>query len=178
MTGGARVLQRDRQERDWYPTPPDVTAALLRRHLLAGRGVWEPCCGDGAMARVLEEHGAQVYLSDIHPQIDGAETLDFFASKALPAGCDAIITNPPFVKAAEFIWHAMKMQPGFVAVLLKSTFWHAIRRRPLFEAHPPSHVHPLTWRPDFLGLGGPTMDVIWSVWDGSRGPTIYEPLHR
>lgn len=181
MTGGARVLQRERQERDWYPTPSDVTQALVNRHSLAGRRVWEPCCGDGAMSTVLRLNGATVHQSDIEPQVEDAATLDFFWTMEMPGGCEAIVTNPPFVRAADFIWHAMKLKPKFVAVLLKSTFWHAVRRRPLFDAHPPTHVHPLTWRPDFLGLGGPTMDVIWTVWDLSkrrRKTTIYEPMDR
>lgn len=135
------------------------------------------------MAQVIEAHGTKVHLSDIHPQIEGAEAQDFFWTTEMPSGCDAIVTNPPFVHAAEFISHAMSLKPTFLAVLLKSTFWHAMRRRKLFDTYPPTYVHPLTWRPDFLGLGGPTMDVMWCVWITPKGrrrkkATLYEPMHR
>ena len=38
--------------------------ALLRRVRLPN-GIWEPCCGDGAMARVLESHGHRVVGTDL-----------------------------------------------------------------------------------------------------------------
>ena len=46
----------DRQENDFYPTPDWVTEALLNSVELRGP-VWEPCCGDGSMVRVIESRG-------------------------------------------------------------------------------------------------------------------------
>lgn len=178
MAGGARVRQRPRQARDWYPTPVEVTRALARRHGFGGVAVWEPCCGDNAMADVLAGAGARVVSSDIAPLVEGAETLDFLAATGLPTGVTAIVTNPPFKLAAQFIRHALSLRPRFCAILLKSTFWHAVTRRGLYDAHPPSYIHPLTWRPDFLGFGRPTMECMWTVWIEGQGPTVYEPMHR
>lgn len=179
MTGGARVVQRDRQDRDWYPTPADVTRVLLRRHDLSSEIIWEPCCGDGSMANVFEEFGARTVRSDIHPMCEGAMTQDFLTAEKVPEGVTAIVTNPPYKLAPQFIVRAMSFRPRFCAMFLKSTFWHAIRRRNLWETFPPSHVHFLTWRPDFLNLGAPAMDFIWTVWRSDHeGPTTYSPLHR
>ncbi|GAB7057373.1 hypothetical protein JCM16163A_41220 [Paenibacillus sp. YK5] len=48
-----------RRELDYYPTPPEVTHALMQ--FLKAEGVldgvwliWEPACGDGAMSEVLK----------------------------------------------------------------------------------------------------------------------------
>ena len=41
-----------------------MTEALLRTVCLPKR-IWEPCCGDGAMARVLESHGHHVVATDL-----------------------------------------------------------------------------------------------------------------
>jgi hypothetical protein len=51
-----------REGRDFYATPNWVTEALLRHVSLRGP-VWEPCCGDGAMATVLAAHGYDVISS-------------------------------------------------------------------------------------------------------------------
>jgi len=179
MTGGARVIQRDRQLRDWYPTPSDVTQALINVHPVAGMTLWEPCCGDGSMSKVLEKAGAVVICSDIMPLIEGAYTQDFLTTTQMPDGATGIVTNPPYKLAAQFIEHAMNMKPDFVAMLLKSTFWHAARRYTIWRKYRPSHIHPLLWRPDFLNLGAPAMDFMWACWIADHsGPTVYEPLPR
>jgi hypothetical protein len=59
-----RNLDYARQERDFYPTPAWVMEALLRRVPLPN-GIWESCCGDGAMAQVLESHGHRVVGTDL-----------------------------------------------------------------------------------------------------------------
>lgn len=61
-----RVVSR--KDADFWPTPDWATAdwataAVLDRENLPGR-VWEPACGDGAMARVLEGRGYRVEATD------------------------------------------------------------------------------------------------------------------
>lgn len=52
-------------------------------------------------------------------------------------------------------------------------------RLELFQQYRPAVVYPLTWRVDFLGLGNPTMDVMWVVWRSHMaGQTDYRPLAR
>ena len=59
-TGYARV------ERDLYPTPAWVIAALAEHLELRGLTVWEPACGDGRMVEALRAAGsAHVYGSDV-----------------------------------------------------------------------------------------------------------------
>jgi len=175
MAGGH---SKGRQPHDFYPTPDEATHALLRAEHphLAGRTVWEPACGDGAMLRVLEAWRLPCVGTDIRATGVGRQA-DFLQTTRLLG--DAIVTNPPFRCAAEFIQHALfVLEVDYLALLLKSTFFHAANRLPLFRNHPPSVVYPLTWRIDFLGLGRPTMEVMWVVWDVRRAGTKYEPLAR
>lgn len=175
MAGGNP--QDGRQPRDYYGTPREVTVALLKEegwNLPAN--VLEPACGDGAMAEVIAEH-AYVVASDIHPLGYGIKK-DFFE---IDAGGNfdnwAIITNPPFNLAVKFIEHGLSMQPKMLALVLKATFWHAKSRYELFERTKPAAIYPLTWRPDFLNKGAPTMDICWTVWRRDHvGATIYKPL--
>lgn len=170
--GGAR------RKDDFYPTPPEATHALVRRwseHI--PRNVWESACGDGAMADVIHSYGYEVILSDVEDRGCSAIIRDFMSFDR--ARAPAIITNPPFNLAHEFIRHATNLSGAtFVALLLKSTYWHAARREALFKTRPPSFIHPLLWRLDFDGRGAPTMDCAWNVWLFDGAPTRYEPIPK
>jgi hypothetical protein len=164
-----------RQERDFYPTPIEVTQALLSVETFEG-GIWEPACGNGAMSNVLLAAGYKVISTDIHP-LDFGTQADFFNVK--PRLVTNIVTNPPFDLAQRFIEHAMLFQPKKLALVLKATYWHAKNRMPLFEKYPPARIYPMLWRPDFLGKGRPTMEAQWCVWDRDHaGATIYHPLRK
>lgn len=135
-----------RKASDLYPTPPEVTVALMRfLKLPAGTDIWEPARGQGDMVRALADCGMAVYGTDIR---DGIDFLTTQQPGNAPAA-DWIITNPPFSLADEFIRHAAEIGKPF-AMLLKAQYWHAAKRAQLFREIPPSYVLPLTWRPDFL----------------------------
>ena len=162
-----------RADSDFYPTPPDVTEALLDfLDLPPYTAIWEPACGDGHMVDVMRKHDLHVIASDIRYGMDflTAENQD----------CDWIITNPPFSLADEFVERCIASGKPF-ALLLKSQYWHAKKRLALFRDCPPTFVCPLTWRPDFLfeqeGKHSPLMDVMWVIWE--RGSLVrYVPLER
>ena len=84
-----------REAHDFYPTPDWVTACLLRHVRLRGQ-VWEPCCGDGAIARMLQAHQYPVVASDAEDRGFGTAGVDVFACDAFPPGCGALVTNPPY----------------------------------------------------------------------------------
>jgi len=169
-----------RRELDFYPTPENVTVALLdflqTLGLPEGK-IWEPACGNGAMVQVFEKYGYPVKATDISSGSDYLET-------GCETGITAIITNPPFNRAEEFIRKAIKEAP-LVAMLLKAQYWHAAARVELFRQHPPAFVLPLTWRPDFLEhtrekgqRGSPTMEVLWTVWIEGINTTEYALLQK
>jgi hypothetical protein len=170
--------QTNRRELDFYPTPPDVTHALMLFLPLPASRIYEPACGDGAMSRVIEAYGHTVISSDLRHTSYGTGGVDYLASPA-PV-CDAIITNPPFASSEAFIRKALTECP-IVAMLLKSQFWHAQKRYALFADNPPAYILPLTWRPDFLNGergGAPTMECLWTVWIRGTASAKYIPLVR
>jgi hypothetical protein len=174
MAGGNPA--EGRQPRDFYATPSDVTKALIAVEKFDG-GIYDPACGDDAMTDVFKDAGYKTIGSDIHPLGKGYKR-DFFAVKNKMYNWN-IVTNPPFNLAEEFIEHALSLEPKSVSFVLKSSYFHAKSRKTLFDRTKPAAIYPLTWRPDFLGKGRPTMEVIWVVWKrGYNGPTIYQPLER
>lgn len=172
-----------RKAADFYPTPPDVTRALMD-FLAIGldKVVLEPACGDGSMSRVIEGYGNRVLSSDLRdgPEIYGLPGRDFISPESDAfTGVDWIITNPPFNLAEAFIRKALSITPN-VAMLLSNQYWHSSRRRDLFEQRPPAFVLPLLWRPAFLEKergSSPMMNVMWVVWNTSTD-TRYRLLSR
>jgi hypothetical protein len=169
MAGGNPKAKR--AARDFYPTPANVTQPLLDREIHRIRSfnapVWEPCAGDGAMLRVLAQYGLEVIGSDIKPLADDIDQANFFACLSMRA--PVIITNPPFALAEDFINHALSnCRTKYLALLLKSSFWHAAQRISLWQRFPPTTKYELTWRVDFQNRGAPVMEVAWFIWDHSK----------
>jgi hypothetical protein len=164
-----------RQDNDSYPTPVAVTRALFTIWKPSHNLVWEPACGNGVMSKAITRHGYEVYSSDKNNTGFGASGVDFlwFDTPGCPA---TIITNPPFNLAEQFIRKAKALGIKELALVLKSTYWHAARRYPLWKFWTPSIIAPLLWRPDFLGLGAPTMEIMWCIWDQSGQETKYIPV--
>lgn len=168
-----------REKDDFYPTPPEATRALLPLITDWPKVVWEPACGDGAIARVLEEAGCEVWGADLVDRGYGDGGADFFKCEMCVA--ETLITNPPFKLAAEWILHAQRIGVQQMALLLKMTFWNAATRNRVWKAWPPRSIHPLTWRLDFDGRGAPTMDCMWCLWgpyDPRQKMTTFYPLSR
>ena len=108
------------------PRPP-ATEALLRVERLP-HPIWEPTAGRGAIAKVLRAHGHAVICNDI---VDYGFPLhmegDFLATTAMPAGCEAIVTNPPFRKFEHFVAHALELSP-LTIMLPRFAFFESERR--------------------------------------------------
>ena len=169
----------DRNKTDFYPTPSNVTEALMQVVDLKDCKVLEPACGQMHMVEVLQKYAKEVDYFDKYDTFSG-RIGDFLESEN--GGYDWVITNPPFNLSVEFIEHAISEHKCNVAMLLKSQYWHSAKRKKLFDKHKPKGVYPLTWRPDFhFGSkgGSPTMDVMWVVW-GKEPSTIteYQPLSK
>jgi hypothetical protein len=160
-----------RRDDDFYPTPWEATEAFARAEVMAFRrfAVWEPACGDGAISEVLKEHGCTVVSTDLVNRGYGQGRINFLDPREVEAAIynyrSAIITNPPFHLAEDFIRRAHSLRSPYTAMLLKAHYFHAGKRLRLFDEHPPSRIYPLSWRIDFTGGGSPHTDCSWYVWD-------------
>ena len=195
----ASKLVWERKPSDLYPTPPDMTQALLDAINLGngkppGRSlcILEPCCGEGHIARVLKANGHHVTARDIDHTGYGTGGMEYLATPELSGTeyeFEAVITNPPFSLAEAIIRRALRDAP-IVAMLLSNNYWHAASRSTLFESRPPVLVLAPLWRPAFLAEergNSPLMNVIWTVWaddpyligvSARCGVTHYRLIHR
>ena len=137
----------------------------------------EPSCGDGAIVRVLKDYGCPNVISkDIQSGHDFLLELERF---------DAIITNPPFSLAFEFIQKAKKVSQYF-ALLLPLSYLHGKKRFDQIysdKEFPLSKVYVFTRYP-MLGeqiredgkYNTGMMVYAWFVWD--KGASGKEPIVR
>lgn len=181
---GNRAHPLGERKDDLYETPPEATEALLRAESIPPV-VWEPACGPGAIVRVLRAAGHTVFASDLvdyaSPDQDAARR-DFLLESTCPVGTQAIVGNPPFKLAQEFVVHALDLCPK-VIMLLRLAFLESKRRGPILDAGQLARVHVFRKRLPMMhrnGWDGPRaggmMAFAWFVWDREhQGPT---ELHR
>lgn len=156
-----------RPENDFYPTPPPMTEALLSVEKFS-KDVWEPACGDGAMARVLENHGYTVVGTDVEPRGYGS-VLDFFLSGYTLA--PNIITNPPYRLLNDFIERAVVFQPEKIALLCKLNALETIERSKILERTKLTRVWVFRARQNIYRNGivesdnGGMIAFCWLVWE-------------
>jgi hypothetical protein len=159
---GAGSAVNVRLTNDAYMTPPWCVEWLVGAEgRFLPKLVWEPCSGNGDITRVLRGHGCEVVESDLDQGVDFLQMTGRLAPGA------AIITNPPYSLASEFIRHAHRLGVHYHAWLLKADFLNALRAIKLIdEVGYPARIWVLTKRPDFLGQGAPTMNCAWFIWSG------------
>lgn len=89
---------------NFVQTPPEVTEALLREESFEG-DILEPCCGKGAISKVLKAKSYNVISSDLENYGYG-EKKDMFD---ITSKVDNIITNPPFGKQQKVKKHLLNL---------------------------------------------------------------------
>lgn len=107
---------------DMYPTPPQAVQALMS-HVDLPHHIWEPCAGAGHISKVLKAHGRTVWSTDLrrygYPLDE--EPADYLTIRQANFCAEAIVTNPPYSLAAEFIEHSMFHAP-LVCMLMRLAF--------------------------------------------------------
>jgi hypothetical protein len=183
---GSGKAQSNRAPFEFYPTPPAATRALLSVERFEG-SVWEPACGNGALARELVASGHDVVATDIVDWGYGQPGLDFLETREPRAR--HIITNPPYGHglADDFVRHALfltRRAGGRAAMLLNIASLCHPSRHARFVQHPPSVIYALD---DCVcyPLGDPARAstytlahrYAWVIWDhGHTGETAFRWL--
>lgn len=122
-------------DHDFFVTPASMTQALVDRESFPGDMIWEPACGNGAMATVLNDAGYAVHATDLIDRGYGTPDMDFLKTRALPGGVESVVTNPPFSLATQFLRHSLDMGARKVALLCRVAFLAGQDRRETLEQH-------------------------------------------
>lgn len=165
---GVAIDREAREKDDFYPTPPEGTEALLRVESFDGP-VWEPACGDGAIAKVLATHGYNVISTDLVDRGYGVPRVDFLMEyKSLAPN---IVTNPPFKMVAPFMRKCLQLAPRKTAMLLRLACLEGTERGEIYESSPLARVwvfrRRLTMKRGGFegGESGGMLAFAWFVWE-------------
>jgi hypothetical protein len=176
---GSSRANGDREENDFYPTPPEAIQAIIKKENLTNQSVWEPACGDGAIAfEVLKTNPKLLFCSDIIDRGFSSETCgkEYDFLNLHHSDFDVIITNPPYILANEFVKHAKKLSKKKIIFLLKLNFLAGAKRNlEIFsdQTFPLSKVYVFKKRLSFYKNGQKMkntgmIDFAWFVWDRER----------
>jgi hypothetical protein len=167
---------------NFYPTPPAATRALLSVEQFDG-SIWEPACGEGAIAKVLADAGHAVVSTDLNDWGFGLTGVDFLQELAPRA--KHIITNPPYGRglADAFVRQALifaRSTGGKVAMLLNLASLAETSRTPRWQKTPPARIYAtdgvICW-PDPARRPPKHFTAhryCWAVWEPShRGPSAF-----
>lgn len=144
-------LQALYRKLDFYPTPPWAARAgaeLVKFLDPLAKHVSEPACGMGHMSMPLREFFPRVDASDVYPFWKVRTLHDHqmverdYLGGGTPDVVDWMMTNPPFIYAADFVRQGLLEAKRGVAVLCRLAFLESEERyRLLFrDEHPLSHV--------------------------------------
>lgn len=164
-----RIVENDGP--DFYPTPAWGTHALMLNEPFHGSTIWEPACGNGAMAEVIKQYThSEVIATDLYDRGYGEANVDFLGFTDYT--CDNVITNPPFNIAEEFFFKAYEVAEKKVAFLLRTAFVESKGRYDrIFSKTPPTTIWTFSERLSMYPAGqkgvkgGGTTSYSWFVWD-------------
>ena len=154
-----------RKKSDFYETPYSITRQFLEVETGISGKILEPSCGNGAIVKVLKDKGFDVIGKDLEFGHDFLRETERY---------DAIITNPPFSIAYEFIQKCKELS-NYFALLLPLSYLHGKKRFDNIysdQNFPLSRIYVFTRYPM---LGEPLRDdgkyntgmmvYAWFVWD-------------
>ena len=184
--GASNHTEKEREKDDFYATDPIAIDKLLQAVDIPDR-VWECACGAGHLSERLKIYGKDVYSSDLIDRGYGRAGVDFLDMIGRPHYSPfAIITNPPYKYAKDFVEHAIKLLDcgDMCCMFLKLTFLEGKARREMFKKYPPENVLVFSERvlcaknADFEGMkkgGGSAVAYAWFIWrKGYNGKTVVE----
>lgn len=184
ITQIAKHALKDRKD-DLYESPEVAVEALLAVERLPPF-IWEPACGPGAIVRVLRRNGFNVWATDLvdYDCPDSESRRDFLLEKQTRVDVQAIVTNPPYKLAREFVEHALKMCP-LVCMLLRLAFIESERRSGILDDGTLARMHvfksrlPMMHRNGWKGpIAGSAIPYAWFVWDRyHKGPVTLRRIN-
>ena len=161
----------ERRLDDAYMTPAWCVRRLLEEWRPYDPGIMvEPAVGDGAIVRAVDEvmpRGWRVY--DIRKTSACLDPCDFLEVSDVIPSAAAVLTNPPYCLAEEFVRHSRACFPcADLVFLLRIAFLASAARLPLWRDVGTPDIYVLPNRPSFTGGGTDSADYAWFRWPEER----------
>ena len=143
--GAKGHAQEERAEYDYYASDPSAATWLMEIEPQI-TNIYEPCVGEGHLAKEFNKAGKLKAVSDLidrgyYPEgIPAKYGLDFLKMDKVWKGDMA--TNPPFKDLKEWVKHSLDCitEGHYLALFMKITFLEGKSRKAFFEKYPPIRV--------------------------------------
>ena len=143
--------KKDRVENDFYATDPKAVYELLKSYSFDGVEVLEPCVGQGHIAKAIKDfytNKRNITGVDIVERGYPNTIVHDFLTWEPGRKFEAIITNPPYSLATEFVKKGISLLTdetentcnGQMAMFLKIQFLEGQKRKELFDKFPPKYI--------------------------------------
>lgn len=174
---GVNKKDPNRNKNDLYRTPP-IATYLLCKYSNPPKNIIEPCAGYGNIAVELMRNGHNVKCYDLNSYSEAMVSVTSGQSALdIPKeiGYDGLITNPPYNNdIPRLLAEKAIAEYDYTAMLLRLTFLEGVKRKTLFDRHPPtqliffsdrirfdnSHVEPIEKKDQIGGM----VAYMWVVW--------------
>lgn len=173
-----------RQKEDFYATPPEATQKaineLKKYYDTSLWSVWEPCCGQGHISKVLSDNQINVVRnSDLVDRGFGEKDVDFLKQENL-GNANVIFTNPPYKYFDKFLKHSLNiMSKGDLYICLgRIQILEGIERGKIYNENPPSYILVFRkrincWKDGIETKESSAICYCWAVFEkGYKGDTI------
>lgn len=184
--GASNHTEKQREENDFYATDP-IAIDLLKKKINLPHNILEPACGNGSLSERLIQLGHNVTSSDIINRNYGTQKC-FFSYNYSPLNTPfAIVTNPPYKFATQFVLHGLNILPkdNLLCLFLKTTFAEGQQRyNQIFSKFPPYIILQCSKRvlcaknADFDYMkkaGGSAVSYAWWIWKKDfKGNTTFD----
>ena len=180
----------DPSQEDFYPTPTWATEAFIDQYHIKHRDIFEemvdalePCCGDGAISKVINNMVFNVTSFDIVNRGYGSvrSIYDYEVSH------DFLITNPPFNDMDRMFPKLYSLADRLLVLFLRTSFVEGQGRyNDIFRLNNPTEIYVHSERVSLYknGLkedkGSGTTSYSWFVWDKQtqQDNHLYETIIR
>lgn len=172
LPGLHRKDGEERQPDDFYATSPRAIPPLLKvlGWEQGGKYIYEPAAGKGHLAEMLKLYGHKVLATDLIDRGYCQSGVDFLQSNLYDfEPYDALITNPPYKYALEFVKKSLTVAP-VACHFLNIKFLESARRRDFFKTNPPRYVCVFSERMDcskdgiFPKTESSAVCYAWFIW--------------
>lgn len=172
---------QEREENDFYATHPSAVEPLLK--LLnwenGGKLIWENSCGQGHLTLPLQDHGHKVVSTDLIDRGFGIHGVDFLKPNVFETiPFDAVIMNPPYKHALDFVKKSLIVAP-VVCAFLRINFLESEGRYRWFQENPPKIVAVFSYRikssksAEFKKGESSATLFAWFIWEqGFKGDPV------
>lgn len=164
---------KDREDNDFYATPPQEVENILSKEKLYGT-ILENSCGEGHIAKVVKKKypNNRVIATDLIDRGYGEGGLDFLSKDYPYSTVDTIIMNPPFKLIEGFVNKSLRIAKKKVILFARMQFLESqTRYKNIFKNNKPNRIYIYVDRVACAKNGNfeqklsSNMAFAWFVWD-------------